>query len=209
MSSSVSFANPVKPFSEMNDLEQNPLFGTRPWEQELSIAQKEHVKKVLSECNQKEQELERKRREKIRKEKILKEKMLEEKKLKEKREKEVVKQTTTQNPSSSIHEKTYSYQKSVARKIEKSEEYKKVQGNFKWNGPVLTRSKGVNHGPHGRETYYNLPMRGVVRIMRNMGNKDKYWIRSDGCKMLGNYIMVAAKVDARHKRGRISQLPTT
>lgn len=64
-----------------------------------------------------------------------------------------------------------------------------------WTGPVLTKSKGVNYGPIGKETYYNLNMSGVVRIMRNMGFDEvsyPYWIREDGCKMLGPYIMVAA-----------------
>ena len=64
-----------------------------------------------------------------------------------------------------------------------------------WTGPVLTKSKGVNYGPIGKETYYNLPMGGVVRVMRNMGFDEvnyPYWVREDGCKMLGPYIMVAA-----------------
>ena len=64
-----------------------------------------------------------------------------------------------------------------------------------WNGPKLTRSKGVNYGPTGKETYYNLPMQGVVRIMRRMGYSEAeypYWVRNDGVKMLGEYVMVAA-----------------
>ena len=64
-----------------------------------------------------------------------------------------------------------------------------------WTGPKLTRSKGVNYGPNGKETYYNLNMSGVVRIMRNKGYSEAeypYWVRSDGCKMLGDYIMLAA-----------------
>ena len=67
-----------------------------------------------------------------------------------------------------------------------------------WDGPVLTPSKGVNQGPQGKETYYNLPMDGVVSIMRNAGfseNKYPYWEREDGCKMLGPYIMVAANLN--------------
>lgn len=66
-----------------------------------------------------------------------------------------------------------------------------------WDGPVLTKSKGVNYGPSGKETYYNLPMGGVVRIMRNMGFSEAeypYWVRADGCKMLGRYIMAAANL---------------
>ena len=67
---------------------------------------------------------------------------------------------------------------------------------------ILTPAKGVNQGPSGKETYYNLPMEGVISIMRSMGNTDKYWIREDGCKMLGDYIMVAAHLDI-HPRGSL------
>ena len=72
----------------------------------------------------------------------------------------------------------------------------------RWKGPVLTPRRGVNYGPSGKETYYNLNMNGVVRIMRNMGNTDEYWVRDDGCKMLGDYIMVAANLNLR-PRGSI------
>ncbi|MBR2561502.1 MAG: hypothetical protein IKE31_05060, partial [Eubacterium sp.] len=54
----------------------------------------------------------------------------------------------------------------------------------------------------GKETYYNLPMGGVVQTMRNMGNTDEYWVRDDGVKMLGDYVMVAANLEA-HPRGSI------
>ena len=67
----------------------------------------------------------------------------------------------------------------------------------KWSGSVLTAAMGVNQGPSGKETYYNLPMDGVISIMRSIGNNDKYWIRSDGVKMLGNYVMVAADLSIR------------
>lgn len=68
---------------------------------------------------------------------------------------------------------------------------------FTWNGPVLSASAGCVQGPSGRETYYNLPMEGVVSIMRSMGNTDPYWVREDGVKMLGNYVMVAAHLGNR------------
>ena len=71
-----------------------------------------------------------------------------------------------------------------------------------WNGPVLNRSNGTVQGPSGKETYYNLDMSGVVNIMRNMGNADEYWVREDGVKMLGNYIMCAANLDV-HPRGSL------
>lgn len=75
-------------------------------------------------------------------------------------------------------------------------------GDFSWNGSVLTRLGGVNMGPNGKETYYNLNMNGVVQIMRSMGNNDQYWVRSDGAKMLGDYIIVAADLNT-HPRGSI------
>lgn len=64
----------------------------------------------------------------------------------------------------------------------------------------LTASLGVVYGPSGRETWYNLPMEGVIEIMRNMGFTEEehpFWIREDGCKMLGDYIMVAANHEIR------------
>ena len=96
-------------------------------------------------------------------------------------------------------------------KIKKEKELKKAQEkakkaqqtqSYSWDGSVLTKSKGVNYGPSGKETYYNLDMSGCVRIMRGMGNKDKYWVRDDGCKMLGDYIMCAANLTV-HKRGSL------
>lgn len=69
---------------------------------------------------------------------------------------------------------------------------------------VLTKSKGVVMGPSGKETYYNMDMSGIVRIMRNMGYSGAYWVRSDGVKMLGDYVMVAANLSV-HPRGSIVQ----
>lgn len=78
---------------------------------------------------------------------------------------------------------------------------------FSWAGSKLTKSKGVNYGPSGKETYYNLPMGGVIRIMRNKGFSETeypYWVRSDGVKMLGDYVMCAANLSV-HPRGSIVQ----
>ena len=66
----------------------------------------------------------------------------------------------------------------------------------------LTASLGVFNGPSGREKWYNLDMGGVVDIMRHMGYDEvfyPYWIREDGVKMLGDYVMVAANVSVRPK----------
>lgn len=66
----------------------------------------------------------------------------------------------------------------------------------------LTAYAGVYNGPSGKETYYNLDMSRVVSIMRSMGYSEEdypYWIRDDGVKMLGPYVMVAAELSTRPK----------
>ena len=82
------------------------------------------------------------------------------------------------------------------------EERKQQAASYTWSGSKLTASAGINYGPSGKETYYNMDMSGVVSIMRSMGNTDEYWVRADGCKMLGDYIIVAANLDV-HPRGSL------
>lgn len=68
--------------------------------------------------------------------------------------------------------------------------------------PHLTKSGGVFAGPSGKETYYNLPMGRCIQIMRDMGysvEEYPYWIREDGAKMLGEYVMCAAELSSRPK----------
>lgn len=87
---------------------------------------------------------------------------------------------------------------------EKAAAEKEAAAKGGWGGSVLTPSAGVNYGPSGKETYYNLPMDGVVSIMRGMGNSDQYWVRGDGVKMLGNYVMVAAHLGIRPRGSLIN-----
>lgn len=80
-----------------------------------------------------------------------------------------------------------------------------VPSTTNWQGDVLSKSKGAVYGPSGKETYYNLNMSGIVNIMRRAGYSEEeypYWIREDGVKMLGNYVMVAADFNTR-PRGTI------
>lgn len=71
--------------------------------------------------------------------------------------------------------------------------------------PTITKLNafhGVCNGPSGKETYYNLPMEGVIKIMRKNGYDEQtypYWVREDGVKMFGNYIMAAANLSTRPK----------
>lgn len=72
--------------------------------------------------------------------------------------------------------------------------------NTLWTGNILNPQSGTVKGPSGKETYYNLNMSHIVERMRGMGFAEEeypYWIRSDGAKMLGNYIMVAANLKER------------
>ena len=68
--------------------------------------------------------------------------------------------------------------------------------------PHLTKSGGVFQGPSGKETYYNLPMGRCIDIMRDMDYSVEdypFWIREDGAKMLGEYVMCAANLNIRPK----------
>lgn len=74
-----------------------------------------------------------------------------------------------------------------------------VNENWDQSGKLNTFS-GVYYGPSGKETFYNLDMSGVVSIMRGLGYSDDqypYWVRDDGCKMFGDYIIVACNLDLR------------
>ena len=67
----------------------------------------------------------------------------------------------------------------------------------------LDSKKGVCYGPNGKETYYNLPMTGVVNRMRARGYAEcdyPYIEREDGVKCLGSYVIVAASLE-KHRRG--------
>lgn len=64
---------------------------------------------------------------------------------------------------------------------------------------VLNRTLGTVVGPSGKETFYNLDMSGVIAIMQSMGYYADYWVREDGVKMYGDYIMVAANLSIRPK----------
>ena len=76
---------------------------------------------------------------------------------------------------------------------------------YTWSGAILNPSSGSVTGPSGKETYYNLDMSVVVSVMRSMGFNETdypYWVRSDGAKMLGPYVMVAADLNA-HPKGSV------
>lgn len=75
-----------------------------------------------------------------------------------------------------------------------------------WAGTKLNSHNGRVKSPSGgSETYYNMNMNNVVSIMRSKGYSAKkypYWVRDDGVKMLGKYIMVGANL-RKHPKGSI------
>ena len=66
----------------------------------------------------------------------------------------------------------------------------------------ITAERGGYMGESGRETYYNLNMSNCVAYMRELGYDElnyPYWVRDDGAKMLGLYVMCAANWKIRPK----------
>ena len=83
-----------------------------------------------------------------------------------------------------------------------------------WTGSKLTKQGGVNYGPSGKETWYNDGTEksvvyyaqtngyGVKDPQRIANMSGEYWVREDGVRMLGDYVMVAANLDT-HPRGSL------
>lgn len=66
----------------------------------------------------------------------------------------------------------------------------------------ITAETGGYYGQSGQETYYNLNMTNCVNYMRELGYNEfeyPYWVRDDGAKMLGLYVMCAANWKIRPK----------
>lgn len=63
------------------------------------------------------------------------------------------------------------------------------------SGACLNPTGGIYWFGDQLETYYNLDMSVVVDVAHQNGIAGDYWVRDDGCKMLGDFIMVAACYD--------------
>ena len=74
--------------------------------------------------------------------------------------------------------------------------------NHEWTGQKLNRHDGTAQGPSGKETYYNLNMSRCIYYVQRLGYYEKYWVRSDGVKMYGKYVMVAADLK-QHPKGSL------
>jgi len=103
-------------------------------------------------------------------------------------------------PTETLVEETEPTEETIVEETESVEE--EIPEEPKWDGPVLDAYVGTVKGPSGKETYYDLPMSGVIAIMEDLGyvgDEWYFWIREDGVKMYGKYIMCAANLDIRPK----------
>ena len=67
---------------------------------------------------------------------------------------------------------------------------------YKANAFVLTKKGGVNYYNGQKETYYNLNMSRIyAKADANFGSHHKKWIRDDGVKMYGPYVVLAVPFD--------------
>ena len=60
---------------------------------------------------------------------------------------------------------------------------------------TLTKSGGVNIYKGQKETWYNLNMNKVIKKAQERLWVNAYWIRDDGVKCFGSYVIVAAPFD--------------
>lgn len=88
-----------------------------------------------------------------------------------------------------VDEPVYEAVEEAPEAVEEPEEIPKEETP---KAAVLNRRDGVNYFNGQKETYYNLKMGGVIRLLDETGIKHgEYWTREDGVKMLGDYIMLA------------------
>lgn len=66
----------------------------------------------------------------------------------------------------------------------------------------LTATGGVYWYGDQKETWYNLPMEGVIAQAQSNGIYGEYWVRDDGVKMYGDYIILACNRDV-HPMGSL------
>ena len=77
----------------------------------------------------------------------------------------------------------------------KRQTYTASKTTYTQNTDGLTANAGVNYYGEQKETYYNLNMNGVVNNAQSSGIEGDYWVREDGVKMYGEYVIVAANQD--------------
>lgn len=181
-------------YDKENDLKEQSILEIK--EQKEKIAKevatlKETIKKEEARIKKEKEEAERKEKERLA-EVARQEKEAEEARIaEEKAQAEAQAQATPQARSVSVASNSSSSPTTSAP-------------TSNYSGQKLTASAGVVQGPSGKETYYNLPMGGVISIAQSIGAEGSYWVREDGVKMYGDYVMIAADLSIR-PRGSLVQ----
>lgn len=98
------------------------------------------------------------------------------------------------------------YEPTGSRQVGEADEYgisyEEYDYTASYSSDVLNPYDGINYYYGTLETYYNMDMSGVVDWMHSLGYEGDYWIRDDGVKMFGPYVMVAAEYD-QYPKGSI------
>ena len=90
----------------------------------------------------------------------------------------------------------------VAAKYLSKEQLEQEYVKGTWDGITLDANLGKIYGPNGYETYYNLNMKNIVKELDRMGIEGSYWVRDDGVKMYGEYVMIAADL-SKYPKGTL------
>lgn len=113
-----------------------------------------------------------------------------------------IKHLSDEQQAASLEAPVAGWQKHAIDVLQKPEQPKRKQkhDNYTYSSKqTLNPYDGVFYGPSGKESYYNMDMSHVVELMQAAGYDMRYWIRRDGVKMLGDYVMVAADLSIRPK----------
>ena len=117
-------------------------------------------------------------------------------------------ETYAQETQSYVQETSSAAETAAAQEVSEQEEetvsssQTYAASSSTYSGEKLNAVNGMVNGPSGTETYYNLNMSGVISNMQSMGIEGEYWVRDDGVKMYGDYVMAAANLDT-HPYGSI------
>ena len=115
---------------------------------------------------------------------------------------------TDDNEIEEIEEESFEIiEENYEENTEEQENVENVVYTQNHNQSVLNSRMGINYfvstdGVEHRESYYNLPMNGCISIMNSLGYYLEYWVRDDGVKMYGDYVMVAAEL-GKYPKGTI------
>lgn len=112
----------------------------------------------------------------------------------------VIKHLSEEQQAASLEPPVAGWQKHALDVLQEKPKKQKKHDNYTYSSKqTLNPYDGVFYGPSGKESYYNMDMSHVVELMQAAGYDMRYWIRKDGVKMLGNYVMVAADLSIRPK----------